>query len=142
MSITLRLTIIVSCIALCLAALSWKAFSRLTGSDAAASDSNKDFLGDYLYARGDYRTAPNWRQMEEVIRRDQSEKPAYHKMEFESLEMQGATAVVEVAFVSPSGHAIPFLYKMAPDHRGSWRIVMAQRLWFTPGSKLRRGIGV
>ena len=63
------------------------------------------------------------------------------KVEFNSLNMHGTAALVQVLLIDGRGIALPFVYKLVPEN-GSWKVAGAQRLWFVKPAKLLRGTRV
>ena len=66
----------------------------------------------------------------------------YHgRIEFGSVKMEGATAVVQVLFFAPDGSMSPFSYTLT-EKDNAWKVENVQRIWFVPRSRLLRGLRV
>lgn len=80
-------------------------------------------------------------EFESIIRRHSTVKVHKGRIEFGSVKMEGATAVVQVLFFAPDGQMTPFFYVLVPKNK-TWKVENVQRIWFVPRSILLRGLRV
>jgi hypothetical protein len=80
-------------------------------------------------------------EFESIIRRHSTVKSYHGRIEFGSVNMEGANAVVQVLFFAPDGSMTPFFYVLSPKNK-TWKVETVQRIWFEPRSHLLRGLRV
>lgn len=80
-------------------------------------------------------------EFESIIRRHSTVKSHHGRIEFGSVKMEGANAVVQVLFFAPDGRMTLFFYVLSPKNK-TWKVETVQRIWFVPRSDLLRGLRV
>jgi hypothetical protein len=145
MNIWARLTIVSFCTILCLtAALRYSNSPEGDCNRSAGDKAGNVSLGDYQFAAGGAASEsapPSWKVVVQLVRRDAAAKSVTTRVEFNSLSMEGNAALVQVVLINDKGLALPFVYKLVPEH-GSWKVASAERLWFVRPSRLLRGVRV
>ena len=135
-----RIALICFCLSLCAGGL-----IAIHGSDGPVADlaahDGANFANDYAYVASGPRHEVAFSEFESVIRRHNTVVSHRGRIEFGSVQMEGATAIVQVLFFAPDGRMTPFFYTLVPKNK-SWRIQSVQRIWFVPRSHLLRGVRV
>jgi hypothetical protein len=80
-------------------------------------------------------------EFESIIRRHSTVTSHHGRIEFGSVKMDGANAVVQVLFFAPDGRMTPFFYVLSPKNK-TWKVETVQRIWLVPRSHLLRGLQV
>jgi len=80
-------------------------------------------------------------EFESIIRRHSTVKAHHGRIEFGSVKMEGANAVVQVLFFDAEKRMTAFFYVLAPTNH-SWKVENVQRIWFVPRAHLLRGLRV
>jgi hypothetical protein len=99
----------------------------------------KQLANGYRRVAGESQQELTFRQVESVVRRHAFATAHYGRIEFGSVDVTGATALVQVLFFARDGEMCPVIYKLAAEHN-SWKVVSVQRIWFVPRSRLLRGV--
>jgi hypothetical protein len=82
---------------------------------------SSDFPSAYRNAASAVQQKFTLRQFELMIRRDYPEMTRSHRIEFGVVKVDGASAIVQVLFVSADGRVRPYLYSLTAEQAG-WKI--------------------
>ncbi len=86
-----------------------------------------DFQGAYRHAAAGVQQRFTLPQFERMVRERYPEMVRRYKVEFGSVKVQGASAVVQVFFLAPDGSARSFLYSLTYED-DAWKIDGAEEL--------------
>jgi hypothetical protein len=95
--------------------------------DSVAFDPTLSASGYELVASGPRDLA--YGEFESIILHHSTVKSHHGRIEFGSVKMDGANAVVQVLFFDPDKQMQAFLYVLAPANH-SWKVENVRRIWF------------
>lgn len=133
-----RFTILACCLSFCAGGV---VLSRHVSefSPAVIAFDAGNFTSDYEQIAGGPLHEIAFSELESLIRHHETAKTHHGRIEFGSVKMEGATAVVQVLFFESDGRMSPFSYTLT-EKNNAWKVDNVQRIWFIPRSRLLRGL--
>lgn len=140
MNAATRFTILISCFSFCAGGAVLSHHASATGAEPIASDP-VNFANGYEQIASGRRHEPSFNEIESLIRHHKTARAYHGRIEFGSVKMEGAMAVVQVLFFAPDGSMSPFSYTLT-ETNDAWKVESVQRIWFVPRARLLRGLRV